>query len=470
MHALIIEDEKLVGYSLSKHLEKLNFTTTILEYGKEGIKNALDDPPDILFVDYRLPDLNGIEVLHELQSIREQTSFFFMTAYGANEVAVEALKLGSYEYLNKPLNFDEITLLVKRALKDKKITQQIGILKEREEKTFQLGSFISYSKEMKKILETVKKLVRMESGTVLLLGETGTGKDTLARLIHEHSVRKEKSFIVTNCASLPETLLESELFGYEKGAFTDAKARKFGQLELADGGTLYLDEIGEIPINFQAKFLRFVETQKFYRVGGTKELEVSVRIIASTNRELRKEMERGNFREDLFFRLDVITITLPPLRERKEDIEYLAKQFVERFNKEFHLQIEGFTKNALEMLTEYKWPGNVRELRNTIERIFLLEQPKTIETWHFPSEIREEVLHKSTGRISVDSSVKDSSSFFEGKSLAGIEKQMIKWALDKEKGNQTRAAKRLEVSRDQIRYQMKKYNILPTSENRDTVH
>jgi DNA-binding NtrC family response regulator len=461
LQAIIIEDEKLVAWSLSEHLKKLKFNTAIFEYGEEGIKRALGEPPDVLFVDYRLPDLTGIDVLQKLQPISDQTIFFFMTAYGTQEVSVEALKLGAFEYLNKPVNFEEITVLLRRALKERKRSQEINLLKEQEEKTFRLGSYISKSPKMKEVVETAQKLAGTESGTILLLGETGTGKDTLARVIHEHSPRRDKPFVIVNCASLSENLLESELFGYEKGAFTDAKARKFGQIELADGGTVYLDEIGEIPIGFQAKLLRFIDTQTFYRVGGTRELSVNVRIIASTNRDLREEMQRGNFREDLFYRLNVISLTIPPLRERKEDIPLLVDRFIEQFNAEFNYHVEGMSTLATDLLLKYHWPGNVRELKNVIERIFLLENPTTIETWHFPLYIREaSAKNQGEGKADAATPQETPASFFNGKTFADIEKLMVQWALDSVNGNQSQAARLLNISRDQIRYKMKKYSLL----------
>ncbi|MFQ6613781.1 MAG: sigma-54-dependent transcriptional regulator [Fidelibacterota bacterium] len=453
--AVIIEDEKLVAWSLGEHLRKLDYDTITTEFGEEGVQIAMKDPPELLFVDYRLPDINGIDVLKQLQPIKEDTVFFFMTAYGTTEISVEALKLGAFEYLNKPLNFEEITVLIKRAIKERQLSHELTALKRREDNVYQLGSYISKSESMQNVMETIKKLVHVESGTILLLGETGTGKDTLARVIHEHSPRRDKPFIVVNCASLSENLLESELFGHERGAFTDAKNRKLGQVELAHGGTVYLDEIGEIPIGFQAKLLRFIETQSFYRVGGTRELKMNVRIIASTNRDLKEEIKAGNFREDLYFRLNIISLTIPPLRNRKEDIPFLINRFIEQYNEELSSDTEGISEQAMELLKQYHYPGNVRELKNIIERIFLLEKPKIIEPWHLPSYISRKVERNEQSpvqSINLDS-------YFEGKTFAAVEQELIEWALKKEKGNQSRAAKRLNITRDQIRYKIKKYHL-----------
>ncbi len=457
-HALIIEDEKLVAWSLSEHLKKMGFATSISEFGKPGIEQALHDPPDVIFMDYRLPDTNGIEILRQLQPIREETVFFFMTAYGTEEVSVEALKLGAREYLNKPVNFDEVTVMVRRALEEKEKSREISILKQQEEQRFQLGTYISQSKKMREVMETAQKLVQTDTGTILLLGETGTGKDTLARVIHEQGPRKDKPFIIVNCASLSENLLESELFGYEKGAFTDAKSRKPGQVEMANMGTILLDEIGEIPIGFQAKLLRFIETQSFYRVGGTREIKVNVRIIASTNRDLKQEMQDGNFREDLYYRLNVITLVLPPLRERKEDIPLLVNRFIDLFNAEFGRSVKGISKSALDLIIGYPWPGNVRELKNTLERIFLLERTSVIEPWHLPVHIQSESKPISNDKNVVNAV--EPGSVFAGKSWDELENMIIQWALTQENGNQVHAAKRLKLSRDQIRYKMKKHGLL----------
>ncbi len=459
VNALIIEDERLVSWSLKKHLEKLGFKVSLTEFGREGIQIAQESQPDLLFVDFRLPDINGIEVLRALQDFRDEIIFFFMTAYGTQKVSVEALKLGAYKYLNKPLEFEELSILITRAMEEREISKNVDIVKQLDQQIFQIGDFVSSSPTMQHIIESVQKIVESDSGTILLLGETGTGKDTLARVIHEHSPRRDKAFITVNCAALSESLLSSELFGHEKGAFTDAKTRKSGQVELATGGTIFLDEIGEIPINFQSKLLRFIETQKFYRVGGTRELSVNVRIIASTNRDLLQEIENNNFRKDLFYRLNVISLTLPPLRERKEDIKGLVERFIELFNSQFNFHVKGISKDALEIISQYGWPGNVRELKNTIERIFLLERPKVIESWHFPDYINKNSRNLKTDSKS-DSIVYNYETLFKGKSFAEIEQLLVKWALENVKGNQTHAARLLGLTRDQIRYKMIKHGLL----------
>ncbi|MFQ6605349.1 MAG: sigma-54-dependent transcriptional regulator [Fidelibacterota bacterium] len=457
LRALIIEDEKLVAWSLSEQLKKMNIETTITEFGRDGVQKIKSDPPDILFVDFRLPDISGIEILREIHPLSSSIIIFFMTAYGTDAVSVEALKLGAYEYLNKPINLEEVSLMVERAIEQQDKIKKMDRIEEEEEKRYQMGNYISQSRAMTPIMETVQKIVGTDTGTILMLGETGTGKDTLARIIHEHSPRKDKPFITVNCASLSEHLLESELFGHEKGAFTDAKSQKTGQVELAHRGTVYLDEIGEIPISFQAKLLRFLETKSFYRVGGTREIKVNVRIIASTNRDLRQEMEDGMFREDLYFRLNVISMTLPPLRERKEDIPLLIEKLTEQFNVELKMRVKGFSKSALDIMCAYDWPGNVRELKNTMERIFLLERPTKVEPWHIPPHIQNAVTgvkaETPDGVFSLDA-------YLEGKTWSDIEKDVIQWSLNQEQGNQSRAAQRLKISRDQMRYKLKKHGLL----------
>jgi DNA-binding NtrC family response regulator len=463
LQALIIEDEKLVAWSLKKHLQKSSIEARVSKKGEEGIRAALASPPDLVFIDYRLPDITGIEVLQRLQSIRRQTIFFFMTAYGTTEIAVEALKLGAFEYLNKPINFDELSILTEKALEQRGLALERGLLKEREEELFSLGDFVCQSPKMQKNRRIIQKLIEADSGTILLLGETGTGKDLLARLIHENSSRSEKPFVIVNCTTLSSTLLESELFGHEKGAFTDAKTLKRGKVELADDGTIYLDEIGEIPIDFQAKFLRFIETRSFSRVGGTRELKVNVRLIASSNRNLNEERTKGNFREDLYHRLNVVAMTQPPLRDRREDIPPLVNRFINQFNTEFNLRVNGTSELALRLLCDYSWPGNIRELRNVIERIFLLEHPVMIEPHHLPSHLKAAEADSGTPAIDDRPGVTpafDATEFFEGESLASIEKLMVQWALSKCKGNQTHAAGLLDISRDQLRYRLKKYRLL----------
>ena len=459
LSAIIIEDEKLVAWSLGRYLEKQNIETRAFETGKPGIEFALENPPTLLFVDYRLPDQTGIEILMALQELRGKTNFFFMTAYGSSEVEEEAERLGITAYFNKPLDFNNLQPFIEQLQKDSMRIKTTNNQTNNSVEEMRIGDYVTQSLKMQQIFHTVQKLVMVEAGTILLLGETGTGKDTLAKVIHEHSPRKNKPFIIVNCASLQETLLESELFGYEKGAFTDAKNRKPGQLELADGGTVFLDEIGEIPFNFQAKLLRFIETQTFYRTGGIQEQKVNVRIVASTNKNLRKEMENENFRQDLFFRLNVITLTIPPLRERKEDIPLLLNVFIDHFNKEFKMDVKGYKNEVLEMLMQYSWPGNIRELKNTLERIFLLENPTLLETWHFPQEMKALIEEEKDKRCECFAVEMDD--LFNDRSFADMEEMMIRWILQKENGNQSKSAARLKLTREQMRYKMKKYGLLP---------
>ncbi len=453
LRAIIVEDEKLVAWSLGERLRLMNIESVIYDSGLKAIEAALEDQPDIVFVDYKLPDSSGLEVLESLQKYRDKTLFFFMTAYGTSEIAHRALELGATQYLTKPLNFDELNVQLTKALKQRELNFELDLLKQQEQKSYQLGSFISHSETMSRIVQQIEKLTELRSGNILLLGETGTGKDTVARLIHEQSPRAKSPFVIVNCASLSESLLESELFGHERGAFTDAKVRKLGHVEMADGGTIFLDEIGEVPIAFQAKLLRFLETQSFYRVGGTKELSVDVRIIAATDRNLEDGIKTGHFREDLYYRLNVISLELPPLRDRAEDIKPLTYRFIEMFCSELNLSVEGISDAACLLLENYQWPGNIRELKNVIERIFLLERPQLVEPWHLPISLRNASMNRSPHEVSLDGA----DSFFEGQTLDDIEKYAIDRALNKVGRNQSQAARLLDISRDQIRYKMKKY-------------
>ncbi len=453
LRAMIVEDEKLVAWSLGERLRLMDIESVIYDSGLKAIEEALENPPDILFVDYKLPDSSGLEILESLQKYRHQIIFFFMTAYGTPEIANKSLELGAVHYLTKPLNFDELNRQLDKALKQRELNLQPQ--EQEAQKSYQLGSFISHSEAMNHIVQQIEKLTELSSGNILLLGSTGTGKDTVARLIHEQSPRSDYPFVIVNCASLSESLLESELFGHERGAFTDAKNRKMGHVEMAQGGTIFLDEIGEIPIAFQAKLLRFLETQSFYRVGGTKELSVDVRIIAATNRNLEEGIKTGHFREDLYFRLNVISLELPDLRDRVEDIKPLTRRFIEMFSSELNVQIEGISDAACRLLQNYHWPGNIRELKNVIERIFLLERPQVIEPWHLPRSLR----NASMNRVDQEVTVSDSDAFFEGKSLDDVEKYVLNRALKKAGHNQSQAAKLLKISRDQMRYKMKKYDL-----------
>jgi DNA-binding NtrC family response regulator len=383
-----------------------------------------------------------------------------MTGYGTIESAVSAMKLGAFDYVNKPFNTKTISTIIKLALETQKLKKEVGIFQDKDKSRYGVDKIVGHSKSISQTLELIEKISQIDSSTVLIQGESGTGKELVAKAIHYNSRRCSGSFIEINCAAIPYTLLESELFGYEQGAFTDAKKAKKGLLELANGGTLFLDEIGDMDLGMQSKILNFLEERKFRRLGGDKLIEADVRIVAATNHNLREEVKKKRFREDLFYRLNVINIYLQPLRERQEDIIPLAEYFINEFNRQFKKAVRGITPEAGNILKQYSWPGNIRELKNVIERIMIIDNPETIQIKHLPIEI--------TGKESsflVDIQVYDKQSFeipnegIDLRSLTNsVQKNLIKKALQKT-GNKSQAAKLLKMDRFSLRYLMKKLQI-----------
>lgn len=456
---LIIDDEKLIRWSLGKNLNKCGYRTETAETGEDGLKVMDQFNPEAVILDNKLPGISGIEVLQEIRDKHPKTVVLFMTAFGTIELAVEAMKKGAYDYVNKPFVFDEVKQLLEKALYVQNLDSEVTRLKAVVQKQFDINNIIAESKSMKIILELVDKIARSEAPTVMLTGESGVGKDKIARLIHGRGQRNGKPFITINCASLSETLLESELFGHEKGAFTDAKSMKRGQLELAAGGTVYLDEIGEITLSTQVKLLQVIENRLFRRVGGVKEINIDSLMIAATNIDIDKAVEEGRFRRDLFYRLNLIPIEIPPLRKRRDDIIPIAKYFMNRFNEEFHKNFNKITDDAKRILYNYDWHGNTRELRNVIERIIILENDEIIESYHLPAEIvqfcSENKFDKSTDLTSINIEIPEG-----GLSMEAVERDLVEKALSVTNNNQTKASKLLDVTRDSLRYKMKKFGLL----------
>jgi DNA-binding NtrC family response regulator len=376
-----------------------------------------------------------------------------MTAYGVLEDAVAALRLGAYDFVSKPLNFEELRATIANALETVKLRQEVRHFRDRDRRRFNFENLVGESESIRDAIALMKKVAASPATTILFQGESGTGKDLFAKAIHFYSSRADRPFLAVNCAALPENLVESELFGYERGAFTDARQQKKGLLELADGGTVFLDEIGEMPMGLQAKLLRVLEEQSFKRVGGVQDVRVDVRIIASSNRELKKMVEEGKFRQDLFYRLNVITITLPPLRDRGDDVMLLCRYFVNDYNARFGKNVSGLTPEAERILSRYHWPGNVRELKNLVERAMILEEGTQIGAEALPIDITESTPH------GVDALVPDIALPDKGTSLEKVEEELIRQALSRTRGNQTRAAKLLNISRDALRYKMKKFQL-----------
>jgi len=451
---LIVEDEKLVRWSLMERLKKEGYEVFEAENGGEGLQLLNEEMIDLVVLDYRLPDMTGLDILRKTIVDRPETPVILMTAYSSIDSAVEAIKLGAYDYINKPFNHDEMVVTISRALESSKLRREVRHLRSEQQRRYGLSSIIGQSPSMLEVFELIEKIARSQASTVLITGESGTGKDLVAKAIHYASDRANAPFMNITCSALPETLLESELMGHERGSFTDARSLKKGLFELADGGTLFLDEIGDMGVLLQAKLLRFLQEKTFKRVGGVKDITVDVRIVAATNRDLAKAVREGRFREDLYYRLKVIPIILPPLRERKEDIPLLVNSFIDNFNQEFKKTTKGISPEALDRLQAYSWPGNVRELRNVVERVMILENKSELSLRDLPREIREPV-HDDNASVPDGFRLPDG-----GFPLKDIENEMVRQALDKSRGNQTRAAKLLSISRDALRYKMKKYGLL----------
>ncbi len=450
---LIVDDEDLIRWSLQQKLTNWGYRALEASDGNTAIELAETESPDLILLDIQLPDKNGLEVLRAVRETNPRVVVIIMTAYGVLEDAVEALRLGAYDFVSKPLNFEELKATIQNALEAVKLRQEIKHFRERDRKRFSFENIIGESDSIQESMRLMKKIASSPATTILFQGETGTGKDLFAKAIHYHSSRGERPFLAINCAALPHNLVESELFGYEKGAFTDARQQKKGILELADGGTLLLDEIGEMPFGLQAKLLRVLEDQSFKRVGGVQDVKVDVRVIASSNRDLKKMIEAETFRHDLFYRLNVITITLPPLRERSDDVRLLCRHFIDDYNDNFGKSITGLTPAAEALLRSYHWPGNVRELKNLIERAMILEDGPEIGADALPIDITEMPSPAS------DAELPELSIPVSGTSLERVEEELIRQALSRTSGNQTRAAKLLDISRDALRYKMKKFQL-----------
>jgi two-component system response regulator AtoC len=383
-----------------------------------------------------------------------------ITAFGDIETAVQAMKHGAYDFVTKPINLDQLLIIIKKALESRRLSREVLQLKRQMEIGDGFEFILGESKAMKKLYETAQQLARSDTTTVLIEGESGTGKEMVARLIHKFSARADKPFLDINCASVPETLLESELFGYEKGAFTDAKSQKLGLLELANRGTVFLDEIGEMSLTIQVKLLRVLERMVFRRVGGTTDIHVSVRIISATNRDLKKEVDENRFRPDLYYRLKVVPLYVPPLRERKEDLLAFVKYYINHFNKMFNKNFELISESAKQAMFDYHWPGNIREVRNTIERIVLLEEGPELRGEHLPfagAGLEEASIGKRIDQM-LSRPIPEDGIDFE-RLVADLEREMIVKASEQANWNQSLTARLLNLKRDKLRYRMKTYEL-----------
>ncbi|MBU5612122.1 sigma-54-dependent transcriptional regulator [Geomonas azotofigens] len=449
---MVVDDEHLIRWSLEQNLKKQGYEVCTAGTGEDALRIARDEQPELVLLDYHLPGINGLEVLQRLKEIDEEILVIMVTAQGGLETAVNTMRHGAYDYINKPFNLDEMALVVRKALETSELRREVVQLRS-EHKKQGPPKILGNSKHMKNVLEMMAKVAKSDASTVLVQGESGTGKELVAKYIHYESARADKPFVAINCAAVPSTLLESELFGHEKGAFTDAKTSKKGLFELADGGTVFLDEIGDMEVGMQAKLLRFLEDRTFRRIGGSKVIPVDVRIISATNKDLMKAIEDKSFRNDLYYRLQVIPIFLPALRERKEDILVLANHFIDVFSKEFGKPTKGISSMAEKLLVEYNWPGNIRELKNVIERAIILGNDENLLLENLPLEI---VAKASQVTVPLTTFKLPP----EGIDIEEVERELIKQSLEMTDWNQSKAAKKLNLGIDAFRYRMKKFGFL----------
>ncbi len=447
-HILVVDDDAAHLQMLDAVLSAEGFDITHAGDGREAVNAVEARFYDLVLMDIRMNRMGGIEALKLIRGISPGIPVIIMTAYASVNTAVDALKSGAFDYLTKPLDIDELKIHVNKALRHFKLEVENRLLKERISERFDFPKIIGRSASMVEMFETLS-LVAPSDATVLLLGESGTGKELVANAIHENSARKAQPFIKINCAALPETLLESELFGHEKGAFTGAVARKQGRFRQAHAGSIFLDEIAEMPPTTQAKILRVLQEQEFEPLGSTQTVKVDIRVIAATNRVLEEEIESGRFREDLYYRLNVVSLRIPPLRERREDVPFLADHFLKIYAEKNHRLIKGFTPRARDLMMRYSWPGNIRELENAIERAVILTRGEVITLEHLPETIRS--LNGEKGEEGIDIAA--------GQTIREMEKQMILRTLDETGGNRTRTADILGISRRTLQLKLKRYGI-----------
>ncbi len=455
IRVLIVEDESAIRWSLRQKFEERGYQVVEAETGKAALEAFNGSVFDLILLDLRLPDMGGLDVLRAVRQTDQDTVVIVMTAYSTIETAVEATKLGAFHYITKPFQISQLLLTIDKALETTQLRREVRELRRQMRQECGIDAIIGKHPSMLRLFDIIRQVSRTGVSTVFLRGDTGTGKDLVARVIHHNSERAANPFVNITCTALSETLLESELFGHERGAFTDAKLQKKGLLELADGGTVFLDEVGDMPAALQAKLLHFLEERRFRRVGGTREIAVDVRVMAATNRDLEKAIEQGQFRRDLMYRLNVVTIPLPPLRARGDDLFLLAQHFVARFSQEFRKPIVRIADEANERLRSYSWPGNVRELRNVLERAVLLCKGETVNAEDLvlgPAEQHPWIWDIESMALPPEG--------FDFEKLRRLESHLLQQALARTNNNQTQAAKLLNLSRDRLRYRLQKHGLL----------
>ena len=447
----IVDDDPHICETVKLMLETDEWDVHTFGNPEDVLRNLHNGQPDIIISDYHLPNFTGLELLHEVHQEYPEIEVIIITGVGDHDTALNAMKAGAYDYIKKPLDIKELRLVVERGLQSKQIGDKLSYLYTQQRKLFGFGELIGSSSKMKRIFKIIRMVSESKDTPVVIVGETGTGKELVARSIHSSSNRNKEPFVEINCAAIQENLLESEMFGYEQGAFTDARQTKRGLMEVASGGTLFLDEIARMDLSLQVKLLKAIEEKKIRRVGGIKDIPVDIRVIASSNQPLEQLIEERRFREDLYYRLNVITIEMPGLNERGNDIILLAEHFIEKFNADFKFNVTGMTEDAADLLMQQEWPGNVRELRNIIERAVLLKKSGEIDTHHLflaPAAVYSDNRNERvTGEIHLPD---------EGINFEELEFQYIQAALNKADGNKTQAARLLGMSRGAFRYRLEK--------------
>jgi two-component system response regulator AtoC len=447
---LVVDDEENIRLVLRTLLKKHGYEVEVADSGEAALGALESFDPDVILTDVRMPRMGGLDLLATLKAKQHPATVIVMSAYGNVDLAIEAMKAGAYDYVSKPFKPDEIVLALRKAEERETLRRENRALKEQIHKENQYESILAKSREMLDIFKTISKIADFKT-TVLVTGESGTGKELVARAIHMRSSRKTSPFVAINCGAIPENLLESELFGHKKGAFTDATSDRRGLFEEAHGGTLFLDEIGELPLNLQVKLLRVLHDESIRRLGDSKDVKVDVRIIAATHRDLTADVKAGRFREDVYYRINVLAIHIPPLRNRREDVNLLIDHFITRNNARLGTVIRGVSTDARKLLLGYAWPGNVRELENTIERAMVLAESEVLQLTDLPERVRDALdavqVHLASGELSIK------------RTAAAIEQILIRRALQKTKGNRTRAADLLEISHRALLYKIKDYKI-----------
>lgn len=454
---LIVDDELMICKSLEAGLTDIGYDIATAQSCESALKKIQTFKPHVVLTDMRIGEENGIDLIDDIKKTDDETEVVVMTAYSDIASAVSAIKKGAFDYINKPFELEQIKIVISRAYENIKIKNKLYILEK--EKECYARNIIGDCDKMNEVYEKIDKLSSNDGVTILIRGETGTGKELVADAIHNKSIRKDSPILKINCSTIPNQLVESELFGFEKNAFTGASSQKRGLLEIADGGTVFLDELGEIPMEAQAKLLRFLEERKFRRIGGLEDIEVDVRIIAATNKNLEEAVKNKEFREDLYYRINVVPIYLPPLRERGKDIILIAEYFLDKYNKAFKKSIRGFDSDAKAKMLDYNWPGNIRELKNVIERIVILTDDDMVRKHNLPTEIRNYETNKEKINLLKEKCDMECENFSLDEKLECIEKEYLLNALEKTSWNQTKAASMLGISRFALKRKMEKYSL-----------